>query len=236
MKNSNGGSVNIKHQMLCAWSGVLAMVLFVLALWPLASFIPPLSPTMTPAEVATFYQEHTNGIRIAAVIILMVAGLNGAFAAVISVQMKRIEKVNPALTYTQMINGCVGSVIFIIPAMVWTITAFRPDRPVEITYVLNDMAWLFFIMPFGQLVVQCLSIGLAILSDTAAIPVFPRWIGFFNFWIALLVLPAGVVTFFKTGPFAWSGIVSFWVPAIVFGIWFIVMFVALRKAIMQQSE
>lgn len=227
--------MNIRNQMLCAWSGVISMILFGVALWPLAQFIPPLAPTLTPAEVAAFYQKNATGIRVAMVLILMVGGLNTAFAAVISAQLRRIEKVNPVLTYTQMLSGGVGSVIFILPAMLFTITAFRPDRPPEITYLLNDMSWICLVIPFGQLVVQCFAIGLAILGDEGELPVFPRWVAFFNFWVALLFLPAGLITFFKTGPFAWNGIVAFWVPAIAFGVWFFVMFFTLRRAINQQA-
>ncbi len=229
-------SMNIRNQMLCAWSGIAAMALFGLALWPLASFIPPLAPTLTPAEVAAFYQQNATGVRMASVLILMAGGLNCSFVGVISAQMRRIEKVNPALTYTQLVGGCVGSVIFIVPAMMFTITAFRPDRPPEITYLLNDMSWMWLIMPFGQAVIQNVAIGLAILDDKGAPPVFPRWLAFFNFWIALLFVPAAMLTFFKTGPFAWNGILAFWTPAMAFGAWFFVMFFMLRKAIMQQSE
>lgn len=47
-------------------------------------------------------------------------------------------------------------------------------------------------------------------------------------------LPGGLVTFFKSGPFAWNGILAFWLPLTVFGIWYGVMFMLLRKAILGQ--
>jgi hypothetical protein len=44
-------------------------------------------------------------------------------------------------------------------------------------------------------------------------------------------VPACLLTFFKTGPFAWNGLLAFWVPATVFGLWFWVVGFAVIKAI-----
>ena len=77
--------------------------------------------------------------------------------------------------------------------------------------------------------------GLAIVSDNHERPVFARWLGYFNIWVAILFLPGGLITFFKSGPFAWNGLLAFWLPLTVFFLWYIVMFFALLKAIRQRS-
>ena len=61
------------------------------------------------------------------------------------------------------------------------------------------------------------------------------WYGFYNFWVAVLILPAGVICLFKAGPFAWNGILGFWLPLVDFGIWVLVTTVLLFKAISQQE-
>jgi hypothetical protein len=66
--------------------------------------------------------------------------------------------------------------------------------------------------------------------------VFPRWLGYFNLWAATLFTPAALLNFFKTGPFAWSGVFCFWLPLTIFGIWFFVMAWALRGAILRQAH
>jgi len=45
-----------------------------------------------------------------------------------------------------------------------------------------------------------------------------------------------MIIFFKTGPFAWTGIIGFWIPAAVFGVWYIVMTVYLLRAIRDEAE
>jgi len=53
--------------------------------------------------------------------------------------------------------------------------------------------------------------------------------------VGVLFVPGGLLTFFKTGPFAWNGIFVWWVPFLVFFSWYLVMFVMLRKAILKQA-
>ncbi|MGG2007397.1 hypothetical protein [Novosphingobium resinovorum] len=56
-----------------------------------------------------------------------------------------------------------------------------------------------------------------------------------NLWTGLLLLPGFAVGLFKTGPFAWNGVLAFWVPAVVFGIWFNLMIVAMLAAIKRDA-
>jgi hypothetical protein len=37
--------------------------------------------------------------------------------------------------------------------------------------------------------------------------------------ICLLIMPAGTVLFFKTGPFAWNGVAGLYIPLVGFVIW-----------------
>ena len=78
--------------------------------------------------------------------------------------------------------------------------------------LLSDLGWITFLMPFGTFVVQNFAIGFAILVDKSALPVLPRWIGFFTIGVAILCLRGALLTLFKTGPFAWDGLFVLWVP------------------------
>lgn len=52
--------------------------------------------------------------------------------------------------------------------------------------------------------------------------------------VAMLILPAGVVLFFKTGPFAWNGIVGIYIPLVGYAVWMIATTIAVDRALVRQ--
>jgi hypothetical protein len=92
-----------------------------------------------------------------------------------------------------------------------------------LTYRLNDLAWLPFVGVVSTGVLQCLTIGAAILIDQRAQPVFPRGVGCYNILVASTIVPAGLVVFFKQGPFAWNGLIARWLLVVSFFIWMTAM-------------
>ena len=59
----------------------------------------------------------------------------------------------------------------------------------------------------------------------------PRWVAYFNLWCACLISPAALIEFFKVGPFAYNGIISFWFIYLVFFGWIVIMSVVVLKAL-----
>ena len=109
------------------------------------------------------------------------------------------------------------------PVMILGVAAFRPERDPQITQALNDLAWLIIIPAFPTFIAQFLAIAFGIFQDTTPTPVFPRWAAYFNAWAAVLFVPGGFAYFFRTGPFAWNGLLAFWVAAGAFFVWLLVM-------------
>ena len=201
-----------------------------------AGFFPPTSPLLDADAIAGVYQNNTAMIRLGTFIMVFSSGLVVPFAAAITVQMKRIEGLQaPVLSYTQLAAGTGGILLFLIEAMFWSLAAYRPERSPDVTQALNDIAWFFTVMPFALIFIQNLAIGLAIISDERPSPVFPRWLGYLNFWMALLYVPGGLCTFFKIGPFAWNGLLAFWTPALVYCSWFVLMAIHVIKAARAQA-
>jgi hypothetical protein len=68
-----------------------------------------------------------------------------------------------------------------------------------------------------------IAIAVAVFSDRSRVLVFPRWVAYLNLWVVLLFIPTGVITFFKTGPFTYGGVLGFYIPLAVFAVWLVAM-------------
>lgn len=212
------------------------LVLWIVSFVALAGFIPPPSPEKTAAQVLAKYAGHTDAIRLGLMITLFASALLVPFSAAISAQMRRIEGAGAPLAATQLCSAALLSVEFIVPIMVWQTAAFRFDtESARMTQMLNDMGWLMFVAVISSVIVQILALAAAIFTDEREEPVFPRWAGYFNVWVALVLAPAGVIVFFKHGPFAWNGLLGFYLPLTSYCVWMFVTFALLRRAIDQES-
>jgi hypothetical protein len=220
---------------MCTWCGVVFLVMFAVGLVALAQFIPPPRASDSAQKIAHLYSDHTNRLRAGLVLMMIAAGFTAPWTGVVSVQLKRIEGRLSPLTYTQLACGAAGILVVLLPVMVMIVASFRPERDPALTQTLNDLAWIPFIMVFPPVMIQALSIAAAILNKPDQ-DVFPRWVAYFNVWIAVLLLPAVLIPFFKRGPFAWHGLLEFWLAAAVFFGWFAVMTVALLGTIKRQGD
>ncbi len=223
--------MNEKTQIACVVCGAAFVGLFTLGWIIVAGLVPAPSPTFDATTIAAFYGANTGAIRFGLLITMISASLTIPWVAVVGIQLRRTERAFPVLTATQLVAGAVTVVFLTVPVMIWTVAAFRPERAPELIQLMSDFGWIMLIMTFPPFFVQLVAIGLAIVSDSHEQRVFDRWIGYFNIWVAILFLPGGLITFFKSGPFAWNGLLAFWLPLTVFFLWYIVMFFALIKAI-----
>ena len=228
--------MNTMEQRICAWGGIAFMLFFGMGMLVIAQFLPPHSPGASAADIASIYQQNTTRIRGGLALALFGSAFAVPFCAVISAQMRRIPGSGSVLANTQMLCGSIAILmIFTIPLMVWETVAFRPDRSPDIMLAMNDFAWMMFAMTLSPFFVQMLAVAIAIFLDRSAEPIFPRWAGYFNLWIAILILPAGVIAFFHNGPFAWDGLIAFWLPVAVICVWIVRMFFLLLGNIKRQE-
>jgi len=226
--------VEARVQRVLIWSGPLMMLMWVGAFVVLAGFLPPSDPQASPEAIRDLYAEHTVAIKLGLVISMAGSALLVPFGVAISGQLKRIDGVK-ALADTQMVSCALLSLEFITPIGVWMAVAFRADgRPVEITRAVHDLGWILFMTVIWSLWVQLVAIGVGVLLDRSDEPVLPRWYAYLSLWESVLILPAGLVLFFKDGPFAWNGIFGIWVPLVTFAIWIGATVFCVQRALNRQ--
>ena len=218
-------------QLVCAWSGPVCTVLAVLGLVVIGGFVPPQDPSDSAAEIADFYAGNATQIRIGMIVAMIGFTLFVPFGIAIALQTRRTED-RPILTYIQIACIAIAALEGVMAAFIWGAAAFRPeDVDPEITLTLNDLGWFAFLFDVPPFTLWIGAIAIAILRDESTPPVFPRWVGYFNLWVAFLILPAEMIAFFKTGPFAFDGLLALYLPAGLFFAWILVMSVVLIRAI-----
>lgn len=224
-------------QRICAWSGIAFVVVFLIGFIPLAHFLPPPAPSDSAQEIADMYRRDKTEIRLGCFLMIVSFAFWLSWGASIAVWTKRMEHGYSALTYGILIGfGCGTAVLVLIPVP-WVIAAYRPgDIDVDITQTINDIGWFLFLFTWPPFSVVCVLLALAIFADTSARPIFPRWTAYLNLWCALLLVPAGMIAFFKTGPFAYNGAIAYYIPLFAFLIWMVAMTAVVLRATTNEEK
>jgi hypothetical protein len=210
--------MNTRSQAACAWAGLIGVVLILVAM-VLAGYIPPPRADATPAEIAHFYSGGTFAIRLGLLIGLFGMAGWATLVSVVWVQLNRVEGPRPVMASLQAVAGTACYVFLTLFIVLLAAAAFRPERAPESTQLLHDIGWFMAFLAAVPFVLQALAAGVAILGDRSERPVYPRWLGYVGVWVAVLLAPGDVLLFFHTGPFAYDGIISFWIPLLAFGGW-----------------
>jgi hypothetical protein len=223
-------------QMFGVWCGIGYLVVLFAGWGGLAGFLPPTAPSAGSGQIAVLYDSDFTRIRIGMVMTMFAALVFIPFAAVMAQFIARIEGTPGVLTYTFLLGGAGNMVLTFYPPVWWLTAAFRPDRPADLIHLVNDMAWLQFLGGVSMYLAMPLAVMVASLCDKSAQPVFPRWCGYANGWLALTILPDQLLFFFQKGVFAWNGLFGIWIPVVVFSAFFIVNVVVLRQAILRERS
>ncbi|QLL06230.1 hypothetical protein [Mycobacterium vicinigordonae] len=215
----------------CAWSGAMCLVAMLVGFVLIAGFIPTRSPGENASEVAQFIIGHRTRIRWGLIVCMLSSSLLMMYAASMAIHMRRIEGRHPALALIQFGMGALFVLEFIYLIFFWQTATFRVDRSPELIQLLNDMAWIPFVGLTSTAVVQVACFGIAVLLDTGEHPIFPRWLGYYNLWVALMFTPGTFNVFFHSGPLAWNGILAWYIPLAVFATWLVINPIYLSRAV-----
>jgi len=212
------------------WTLPVVAVMWIAAFFLFPGFLPPMSPTWSPARVAAFYRDHTSRVRYSMIL------FNWFCVALIPILMLIVERMRGMAHRTPIMRYCLigvagaAPIAFLTSTIFWLLAAFRPDRAPALTQLYNDLAWITFTCGIPFLVAICFFLAVSIYLDQQVRPVFGRWVAHFNILAAIALVPAGFAGLTLNGPFAWNGFLSFWVKNVVIALWIAVMAVVLGRA------
>ncbi len=210
--------MNTRSQVACALTGLIGFLLILPAFIIADYFVPP-DADWTAQEFADFYSGDTDRIRVGCLMLLVAVVGWATMIAVVTVQMLRFEGKRPVLTILNAVSGTAVFMLLVLFATFLTAAAFRPDRDPDVTQALHDVGWFMAFLAAPVFCTQAIAVGVAVLGDRGAKPVYPRWFGYLGLWVAVLLLPGTLLLFFHDGPFAYHGVISYWLPLFTFGGW-----------------
>ena len=225
-----------RTEMYCALSSIVGIVILLVGIWPIAGLLPVPSPNYSAQQIADFYRTDTVRLRVGLFVVLIGVFSYGPLCVAISRRMRRMSPRQSALASVQLSAATVGWVFLFLPFLIMSATAYRPQRAPEITQGMNDIAWFVLVMDFVPFCVQYVAVAIAVFADRSPVPVFPRWVAYLNLWVVVLFIPTGVITFFKTGPLTYGGILGFYIPLAVFAVWLVAMPYAVTRHLQREAQ
>lgn len=98
----------------------------------------------------------------------------------------------------------------------------------------SDLSFLALVTTTPYYIFQVVPIAYVCLSTKSDSLFFPRWFGYFSIWSFMIteVGPLGFLT--KSGPFAWNGLIVFWLPVVIFTSWFFALCYVLLTALARE--
>jgi hypothetical protein len=190
----------MRSNRLAPWSGVLFVVLLVVAFIPLGGDTPELDDSAS--KITSFYADH-QGSQIATGVVVMLATL---FLAIFAVTLRDYLRRGNAEADFWPTLALVGGVVAVAGLLVAVGVHFAlidggdkhisPDAMVALNAIDNDN-FFAFAFPLG---IMLLGAAGAILKDGAALP---KWMA----WVAIVLL----VIFFTPAGFAAFGLTGIWI-------------------------
>lgn len=232
MTNPTPDAVPVRaSERICLWCGPALVVILGIG-FLLAGFVPPPSPSDGPSQIADFYAGGEDRRRIGIILLSVGGALFLPFGVAVATQLRRIEGPGSPMASVQLGAATITAGTTMIYTFVMLAIMFRAGRDPEATLALSDLAWVPFIGLWAPGALQASATAIAVLSDDRpeGQRILPRWVGWLSAWMAFTSLTGSLVPFFMDGPFAWDGLIAFYLAAGVFLGWYAAVFFAIRQA------
>jgi len=145
------------------------------------------------------------------------AGLLTPGSIQFAIMLAKIEGKWPLWSITTGVCGIFISLIIFFNCCAWIVVAYRPEFGADVIQAWYDWSWFAFLLGWIYLAIEMLATGIVELMDEREVPMIPRWFTWATFAGAASLITAAGPAFFKSGPFAYHGLLAFYLPVFVWG-------------------
>lgn len=215
------------------WAMVGFYQLFGIVFALMTKVMPPPKPWWDQARIVQWFSDNHYGLLWGFGIIFLVSGITASMNALIAYSMRRMS-VSRAFAYSYLAIYSLSSLPgMLLTAILLTVGALRPDRDPAIICLIYDASFTAFVGTMGVFLIGTSVWMLAVMLDKNR--VFPLWFGYLNICNLLTEMVVAPMWIFKEGPFAWNGVIAFWVDTLVFVVYTIAFIALLRRVIIRED-
>lgn len=207
-----------------AWAGPLFTLMWLSGAGPATGWLylpPPSAADLATKTVGDYTQAHSLfAVRLGCIVMITSSILYSVWGMLVSILAKKVEKDYPIFFYIQVIALAACVVVVLLIGYFWGAAAWRAGETLpEVTQALNDIGWLGVLFTGAPFALYQWALAAVIFLDKSERPVYPRWSAYMNLFVSFFMIEAGLLLFFKTGPFSQTGIFVFYMPMIAFFVW-----------------
>ena len=225
---------NPKLELWLAWYTIVVFYnVFGIVFFVVTRTQPPPKAWWGLPRIVEWFAENRLGLLTGFGTIFFMGAFATASTALIVYSIRRMS-VSPAFAWSYRLLYSLAAV----PGMLLTCIALvagamRLDRDPRLLGLLYDMGFLSFSGTMGIFLVGSVVWAVAILLDRNG--VLPKWFGYFNICNALTEVVVATCCIVKEGPFAWNGVIAFYINMVVFGI-YTGVFITYLKQMIEHEE
>lgn len=220
MTFSRREDTKFRIQLFCVACGTLFTLFTVIGWLALAQGLFPVPASLTPEATAAHFVEHSLGMRTGCMLYIFGTGLFCLWIAQLGVMLGDIEGKGPVLSIANVTAGNGVAAFVMMSCCLWISAAYRAEASPDVVVALNDAAWHGFLLTWPALSVQMITCGIITGMDERAQPLVPRWVQRMSIIFGIGIAMASGPAWMKSGPFAWNGVLAYYVPMIMWGLWF----------------
>jgi hypothetical protein len=203
-------------QKLGLWCNFVFVALTAIGWLGIAHFILPAPADLGLQGTKVWFSEtHHWGVLIGCSIFYVAAGILTPGSVAFGLMLSKIEGRRPLWSITTAVCGVFISLIIFFNCCAWMVAAYRPQTAPDVIQSWYDWAWFAFLLGWIYLALEMVATGAVEMMDDRAEPMVPRWFSYATFLGAFCLLGAAGPAFFQSGPFAYHGLLAFYLPVVI---------------------
>lgn len=207
----------IRSLKLGLWCNLIFVAITAVGWLGIAHFWAPARADLGLEATKQWYTEtHHWGVIVGCSLFYIAAGILTPGSIAFGLMLSKIEGRWPLWSLTTAVCGVFISLIVFFNVCAWLVSAYRKESGADVIQAFNDWAWFAFLLGWIYLAIEMVASAVVELMDDRSQPMIPRWLTWLTLAGALTLFFAAGPAFTKSGPFAYHGLLAFYLPV---GIW-----------------